>query len=167
MKWLALSALVSFMRVRSVCVGAVSLHPSSAKYCLILRSVSIGNVDKSSCDDLLLVLELEVVSEVVHIDFEIVNNECCRRNVCHEVIDVPTRHLTVTEEVRKILNGRKARCNSPCLWGKLPPDSHDLTSRRILAHRCLQLSFHRYLLRTWSTPSKQCRVEVDTKQYEA
>lgn len=102
MKWLALSALVSFMRVRSVCVGAVSLHPSSAKYCLILRSVSISNIYKSLCDDLLLVLELEVVSEVVHIDFEIVDNECCRRNVCHEVIDVPTRHLTVTEEVRSI-----------------------------------------------------------------
>jgi hypothetical protein len=101
MKWLALSALVSFMRVRSVCVGAVSLHPSSAKYCLILRSVSIGNIYKSLCDDLLLVLELEVVSEVIHIDFEIVNDECCRRNVCHEVIDVPTRHLTVPEEVRK------------------------------------------------------------------
>jgi hypothetical protein len=68
---------------------------------LILRSVSIGNIYKSLCDDLLLVLELEVVSEVIHIDFEIVNDECCRRNVCHEVIDVPTRHLTVPEEVRK------------------------------------------------------------------
>lgn len=113
MKWLALSALVSFMRVRSVCVGAVSLHPSSAKYCLILRSVSIGNIDKSLCDDLLLVLELEVVSEVVHIDFEIVNDECCRRNVCHEVIDVPTRHLTVAEEVRKILNSRKLDATHP------------------------------------------------------
>ena len=166
MKWLALSALVSFMRVRSVCVGAVSLHPSSAKYCLILRSVSIGDIGKFLCDDLLLVLELEVVSEVVHIDFEIVDNECCRRNVCHEVIDVPTRHLTVTEEVRKY-SMAEIGCNSPCLGSKLPPDSHDLTSRRILAHRRLQLSFHGYLLRTRSTPSKQCRVEVDTKQYEA
>jgi hypothetical protein len=162
MKWLALSALVSFMRVRSVCVGAVSLHPSSAKYCLILRSVSIGNIDKSLCDNLLLVLELEVVSEIVHIDFEIVNDECCRSNVCHEVIDVPTRHLTVPEEVRKYTMAEN-ECNSPSIRSKLPPDSHDLTSRRILAHRRLQLSFHGYLLRTRSTPSKQCRVEVDTK----
>jgi len=29
----------------------------------------------------LLVLELEVVSEVVHIDFEIVNDKCCCRKV--------------------------------------------------------------------------------------
>lgn len=42
MKWFALSALVSFMFVRSVCVGAASLQPNSAKYCLILSSVSRG-----------------------------------------------------------------------------------------------------------------------------
>jgi len=40
MKWFALSAFVSFRFERSVCVGAESLQPSSAKYCLILKIIS-------------------------------------------------------------------------------------------------------------------------------
>jgi len=87
--------LVSFMRVRSVWVGALSLHPSSAKYCLILCGVSMGQV-KWFLGNVLLVLELQVFSQVVHVDFVVVHSECCRRDMCHEVIDVPARHLKGT-----------------------------------------------------------------------
>ena len=96
MKWLAVSALVSFMRVRSVWVGALSLHPSSAKYCLILCGVSMGQVKCFFLWNVLLVLELQIFSQVVHVDFVVVDCECCRRNMCHEVIDVPARHLKGT-----------------------------------------------------------------------
>jgi len=98
MKWLAVSALVSLMRVRSVWVGALSLHPSSAKYCLILCGVSMGQVEWF-LGNVLLVLEFQIFSQVVHVDFVVVDCECCRCNVCHEVIDVPAGHLKGTAQV--------------------------------------------------------------------
>lgn len=48
---------------------------------------------------LLFVLELQIISKIIHVDFEIVDDQSCGGNVCHEIVDIPAWHVVVPIDV--------------------------------------------------------------------
>jgi putative copper export protein len=93
MWWLLLSALVSLNLVWSATVGGATLQPSSWKYCRTLRGLAMSSVWCGSLLDLLFVLDLEIFSQIVDVYLKVIHNERRGSDMCHEVVNVPARHV--------------------------------------------------------------------------
>lgn len=102
MLWLLVSALVNLNLVMSVCVGGATLQPSSWKYCLILWRSQSPVVEIWRREIILLVFNLQILTQVIDIHFKVVYDECCCCDMCHEVIDVPARHIVVSRRISRM-----------------------------------------------------------------